>query len=49
MHVWHLPLCKLCKCFDVYLLNHHNTIANGVFRRDLCLIDNIDSTIALIE
>ena len=38
MHVWHLPLCKLYKCFDLYLLNHHNTIANGVFIRDLCLL-----------
>ena len=33
IHVWHLPLCKLSKCFDLYLLNHHNTIANGVFIR----------------
>ena len=24
--------------FDLYLLNHHNTIANGVFIRDLCLL-----------
>ena len=37
-HVWHLPLCKLYKCFDLYLLKHHNTIANGVFIRDLCLL-----------
>ena len=35
---WHLPLCKLYKCFDLYLLSHHNTIANGVFIRDLCLL-----------
>ena len=38
IHVWHLPLCKLYKCFDLYLLNHHNTIAKGVFIRDLCLL-----------
>ena len=36
IHVWHLPLYKLFKCFDLYLLNHHNTIANGVFIRDIC-------------
>ena len=38
IHVWHLPLCKLLKCFDLYLLNHHSTIADGVFIRDLCLL-----------
>ena len=38
IHVWHLPLCKLYKCFDLFLLNHHKTIANGVFIRDLCLL-----------
>ena len=38
IHVWHLPLCKLDKCFDLFLLNHHTTIANGVFIRDLCLL-----------
>ena len=38
IHVWHLPLSKLYKCFDLYPLNHHNTIANGVFIRDLCLL-----------
>ena len=39
IHVWDLPLCKLCKCFDLFPLNHHNTIAiNGVFIRDLCLL-----------
>ena len=36
IHVWHLPLFNLCKCFDLYLLNHHNTIADGIFIRDLC-------------
>ena len=41
IHVWHLPLCKLYKCVDLFLLNHHKTIANGVFIHDLCLlIDN---------
>ena len=38
IHVWHLPLCKLYKCFDLFLLNHHKTIANGVLIRDLCLL-----------
>ena len=38
IHVWHLPLCKLYKCFDLFLLNYHETIANGVFIRDLCLL-----------
>ena len=38
IHVWHLPLSKLCTCFDLYLLNHYNTIANGVFIRDPCLL-----------
>ena len=38
IHVWHLPLCTLYKCFDLYLLNHHNTIANRVFIRDLYLL-----------
>ena len=36
--IWHLPLCKLYKCFDLFLLNQHNTIANGAFTRDLCLL-----------
>ena len=35
---WHLPLCKLYKCFDLFLLNRHKTIDNGVFIRDLCLL-----------
>ena len=30
IHVWHLPLCELYKFFDLYLLNHHNTIAIGM-------------------
>ena len=40
IHVWHLHvlLRKLCKWFHLYLLNHHNTIANGVFICDLCLM-----------
>ena len=38
IHKWHLPLCKLYKRFDLYLLNHHNTFANGVFIGDLCLL-----------
>ena len=37
IHVWHLPLCKQYKCFDLYRLNHNN-ITNGVFIRDLCLL-----------
>ena len=36
--VWHLPLCKLYKCFDLFLLNHDNMIANRVCIRDLCLL-----------
>ena len=42
IHVWHLPLCKLFKCFDLYLLSHLNTIANRVFIRDLCLLRKND-------
>ena len=38
IHVWHLPLCTLYKCFDLFLLNHHKTIANGVFISELCLL-----------
>ena len=40
IHVWHynLPLCKLYKRFVLYLLIHHNSIADGVFIRDLCLL-----------
>ena len=29
---------KLYKCFDLFLLNHYETIANGVIIRDLCLL-----------
>ena len=39
IHVWHLLLFKLYKCFGSYLLNHHNTIANSVFKRNLCLFN----------
>ena len=38
IHVWHLSLCKLYQCFDLYLLNYYNTIANLVFIRDLCIL-----------
>ena len=38
IHVWHLPLCKLHKCFDLFLLNHHKTIANGVFIVLYCIV-----------
>ena len=34
--IYHYVNCN--KCFDLYLLNPHNTIANGVFIRDLCLL-----------
>ena len=34
--VWHLPLCILYKCFDLHLLNHHNTVADGAFICNLC-------------
>ena len=50
-HNWHLPLCKLYKCFDLFLLTHHKTIAYGVFICDLCLlrennivVDDLDLT-----
>ena len=37
--ICHLPLCKLYKCFDLFLLNHHKPIAiSGFFIRDLCLL-----------
>ena len=36
IHVRHLQLCK--SYFDLYVLNYHKTIANGVFVRDLCLL-----------
>ena len=29
---------NMYKCFDLFLLYHHKTIANGVFIRDLCLL-----------
>ena len=38
IHVWYLPLCKLYKCFALFLLNHHKTIANDVFIRNLYLL-----------
>ena len=34
--IYHYVNC--INVFDLYLLNHHNTIANGVFILDLCLI-----------
>ena len=34
IHVWNLPLCKLYKCFDIYL--SHNP--DGVFIREMCLL-----------
>ena len=33
-----IVIVKLYKCFDLFLLNHHKTIANDVFIRDLCLL-----------
>ena len=51
IHVSNLPLCKLYKCFDLYL--SHNSAVNpeGVFILELCLlkdkyspIDNNDIT-----
>ena len=35
IHVWHLPLCKLYRYFELYLLNHHNTLANCIFISDV--------------
>ena len=49
IHVWHLSLCKLYKCFDLYLLNHLNTNANGVFTRDLCLLRENNIVVLMIK
>ena len=37
IHVWNLPLCKLYKCFDLYLSHYHAINPNRAFIRDLCL------------
>ena len=34
--IYHYVNC--INVFDLFLLNHHKTIANGVFIRDLCLL-----------
>ena len=33
-----LTIMQIDKCFDLYLLKHHNTMANRVIIRDLCLL-----------
>ena len=38
IHVWNLPLCKLYKCFDIYLSHDSTVIPEGVFVRELCLL-----------
>ena len=51
IHVWNLPICKLYKCFDLYL--SHNSAVNPdricirelyLLRNDYSLIDNNDIT-----
>ena len=51
MHVWNLPLCKLYKCFDLYLSHNPAVNPDGTFIRELCLfiddyslLDNNDIT-----
>ena len=40
IHVWNLPLslCKLYKCFDLYLSHNSAVYPDGVFIRELCLL-----------
>ena len=41
IHVWNLPLCKLYKCFDIYLSHDFTANTDGVFIRELtglCLL-----------
>ena len=38
IHVWNLPLCKLYKCFDIYLSHDSTVNPDGVFIRELCLL-----------
>ena len=51
IQVWNLSLCKLYKCFDIYLSHDSTVNPDGVFIRELCLlrddyslIDNNDVT-----
>ena len=37
IHVWNLPLCKLYKCFDLYLSHNPAVNPDGTFIRGLCL------------
>ena len=37
-HVWDSPLCKLHKCFDLYMSHTITGFPEGSFIRDLCLI-----------
>ena len=38
IHVWILPLCKLYKCFDIYLSHDFTINPDGVFIREQCLL-----------
>ena len=38
IHVWNFPLCKLYKCFDIYLSHDSAVNPDGVFIRELCLL-----------
>ena len=35
IHVWNVPLCKLYKCFDIYLSHDSTGNPDGVFIREL--------------
>ena len=39
IHVWKLLLCKLYKCFDIYLSHDSTVNPDGVFKHELqCLL-----------
>ena len=38
IRVWNLPLCKLYKCFDLYLSHNSAVNPDEVFIRELCLL-----------
>ena len=51
INIWYLPLCKLYKCFDIYLSHDSAVNPDEIFIRELCLlrdeyflIDNNDIT-----
>ena len=54
--MWNLPLCKLYKCFDLYLSHNSAVNPDGVFILELCLlrddyflIDNNDRGVCRIS